>query len=291
MKKTLLLFALFNLTCTYAQIENGMTAHFPFGGNCNDISNSAIVGNNNGGTYGLDRNNATNSAIQLNGTSSYVSFNSNTIKTAFPISISAWVKVDAFHSTYAMSIFLSDEVYNDYHGYMLGVLPSGKLDIRIGGGAGGASPNNRRSFTTNNSISTGTWHHIVAIIRDYNDIEIHVDCQNLTGSYNGAGPTSIAYSSSVGTIGKDAGSSGVPPGSFFNGSIDQLIIWNREITPGEITTLCNVNNTLAIDELKVTSKELVKIIDLLGRETKATKNTPLIYVYSDGSSERVFEMD
>ena len=36
---------------------------------------------------------------------------------------------------------------------------------------------------------------------------------------------------------------------------------------------------------------LVKIVDLLGRETHFKPNTPLIYIYSDGKMERVFKLE
>jgi Leucine-rich repeat (LRR) protein len=35
-----------------------------------------------------------------------------------------------------------------------------------------------------------------------------------------------------------------------------------------------------------TNKELIKIMDVLGRETQVTKNTALFYIYSDGSTEK-----
>ncbi len=35
-----------------------------------------------------------------------------------------------------------------------------------------------------------------------------------------------------------------------------------------------------------TNKKLIKVIDLLGRETKGTKNTPLFYIYDDGTVEK-----
>ncbi len=38
-------------------------------------------------------------------------------------------------------------------------------------------------------------------------------------------------------------------------------------------------------------KQLVKIVDLLGRETQITPNTPLIYVFSDGSSEIIMKIE
>ncbi|NRA13604.1 MAG: hypothetical protein HRT57_16805 [Crocinitomicaceae bacterium] len=46
-----------------------------------------------------------------------------------------------------------------------------------------------------------------------------------------------------------------------------------------------------IGELINPSVELVKITDLMGRETSFAPNTPLIYVYSDGSVRRIFEFE
>ena len=43
---------------------------------------------------------------------------------------------------------------------------------------------------------------------------------------------------------------------------------------------------VGIDEVTQTGKTLVKVIDMMGRETIPTTNKPLIYVYSDGSKEK-----
>jgi hypothetical protein len=40
-----------------------------------------------------------------------------------------------------------------------------------------------------------------------------------------------------------------------------------------------------INELTLNGRELVRVIDMMGRETKVEPNRPLIYVYSDGSKE------
>jgi hypothetical protein len=45
-----------------------------------------------------------------------------------------------------------------------------------------------------------------------------------------------------------------------------------------------------IEELINTQKELVKIIDFTGRETEFKSNIPLIFIYSDGTRERVMAM-
>lgn len=52
------------------------------------------------------------------------------------------------------------------------------------------------------------------------------------------------------------------------------------------------NATLSINELfSSNKKELIRVIDLIGRETEDQPNTWLIYIYSDGTSEKVFRVD
>ena len=46
-----------------------------------------------------------------------------------------------------------------------------------------------------------------------------------------------------------------------------------------------VDNT-GIEELLQNEKELVKIVDFMGRETEFKPNTPLIFIYSDGTVEK-----
>lgn len=48
---------------------------------------------------------------------------------------------------------------------------------------------------------------------------------------------------------------------------------------------------VGILELSATEKTLIKIVDFMGRETAFTPNTALIYIYSDGTRERVMKME
>ena len=59
--------------------------------------------------------------------------------------------------------------------------------------------------------------------------------------------------------------------------------FNQEIIVGE-------QPSIGITEL-TTSKNLIQILDLMGRETSFKPNTPLIYVYDDGSTEKVFSVE
>ena len=51
---------------------------------------------------------------------------------------------------------------------------------------------------------------------------------------------------------------------------------------GEFTV---IDGTTAINE-HISNKELIKVTDILGRETKGTKNEPLFYIYDDGTVEK-----
>ena len=42
-----------------------------------------------------------------------------------------------------------------------------------------------------------------------------------------------------------------------------------------------------MDELQVDNKQILKIIDVTGRETQFRPNTVLIYIYNDGSHQRI----
>ncbi|MCB0479657.1 MAG: hypothetical protein KDC84_15930, partial [Crocinitomicaceae bacterium] len=48
--------------------------------------------------------------------------------------------------------------------------------------------------------------------------------------------------------------------------------------------------TLSLNDLEPTKTErkLIKIVDFMGRETQFTPNTPLIYLYDDGTIEKKY---
>jgi len=69
--------------------------------------------------------------------------------------------------------------------------------------------------------------------------------------------------------------------------------WTNIDSQTSFSTDCNngCSNTSSISELNNTPKQLIKIADVLGRETPFKPNTPLIYVYDDGSIEKVFSVE
>jgi hypothetical protein len=54
---------------------------------------------------------------------------------------------------------------------------------------------------------------------------------------------------------------------------------------------CVKDHSNNINEIPQDFRSVVKIIDLLGRECKEQVGVPLIFIYDDGSRERIFIVD
>ena len=91
-----------------------------------------------------------------------------------------------------------------------------------------------------------------------------------------------------------------PGGSFhymdlqFNSNNDLYLMYSSQSHYPTVITFCNCdlqpNNQSYINE-QTTNKELLKVTDLLGRETKGSKNEPLFYIYDDGTAEKKITID
>ena len=44
--------------------------------------------------------------------------------------------------------------------------------------------------------------------------------------------------------------------------------------------------TAVIDNFVIDTKRLIKVVDILGKESKGLKNQPLFYIYDDGTVEK-----
>lgn len=289
MKTILLLTCLTFLNSLKAQIENGMIVHFPFDNNLTDISANSITLSNNNSSFGPDRNGISNQALVCN-SNGFVSINDQSLKLQLPLAFSYYVKFNSLSEV--QFPIKTDNVFNNYYGIWMNTLPSGGMSISIGGGNGAANSSNQRYYTTDiTPLTVGVWHHVVGIVRSYDDMDIYIDCVQSNGNYGGSGPITMAYSSNGNSrIGCSIGSNISPNDQIMDGTIDQFIVWNRDLSSNEITFLCDKNNTLSTPEIMVNQveKSLVKIVDVIGREINYQTNTILFYVYSDGSIEKIY---
>ena len=77
-----------------------------------------------------------------------------------------------------------------------------------------------------------------------------------------------------------------PLSSWGNQDINANVeLWNF-LSKFNMTGLICCNSTNQIDFNIVNSKNLIRIVDLLGRESKDSKSQPLFYIYDDGTVEK-----
>lgn len=79
----------------------------------------------------------------------------------------------------------------------------------------------------------------------------------------------------------------------FLGKIDDLGIWNRALNDCEVealntTTPCSTSD---IENLSKEDRKVIKVFDIMGRETEDVPNQTLIYLYNDGTIEKVFRVE
>ena len=74
---------------------------------------------------------------------------------------------------------------------------------------------------------------------------------------------------------------------------DYLLIGQYSRSGGNSIRCVNNIDHIGLIELKYDSEErvLLKVVDMTGRETEVVPNTVLIYIYSDGSTERIIKLE
>ncbi|GEM_PF-4975347 len=66
----------------------------------------------------------------------------------------------------------------------------------------------------------------------------------------------MVYSNTHSRIGPYIGTQYYPNGWFFKGELDELAIWDRELTPLEIIALCRPSNHLSVSKHCVSEKDI-----------------------------------
>lgn len=224
--------------------SDGLVAYYPFNGNANDESGNGNDGIVYGATLTTDRFNKTDCAYNFDDVDDYITIWSmseinNHIDTNKG-SISAWFNLSSRideQSSFIYQYFSNnnDRLYLDVgdltDGY--GVSPQQKLRFAIGNGY----------ELSNSDISVDQWYHTVLLWQENGEIALYIN-----GEYSGNGEFTNSDFNFQDTESFYLGRGWAGNRGIFAGIIDDIRIYNRNLSESEILELYNENDCDYPDE-------------------------------------------
>ncbi len=177
-------------------------------------------GNNNQGVvYGAGWNNSgiVGGAYTFNGINQYINNNTQIIN-SYPFTLTAWIKTDK--SVVQTILSLEDKDAPNIT-YSIFINSSGTAVAR----AENTGAKDARSTT---AVNNGAWHYIAGVFASATSRAVYVD-----GVIEGTNADSVSYNTAVDSF--DIGRTGTStPGNYFNGTIDEVRIYNVELSLEQI---------------------------------------------------------
>ena len=231
MKKSLLAFLIAAAPfCLFAQLPTylpteGLIGWWPFNGNANDESGNGNDGVVNGATMTSDRNGNTNSAYSFDGVNDFISATRNYLFND-EISISCWFKENGTNEQVQIIGCWDNPLSGPENRLITLYLNS---DITKGDIVTTINQINVSAITQNTLLS---WHN-VSMVYDGQELKLYQDGYMLSSSPSAA--NFRINQNPFWIIGAEAYLNSY--GYFMQGDIDDIAIYNRALTPEEITAL------------------------------------------------------
>jgi len=211
-----------------ANLQNGLQGYYPFCGNANDAS----INNRNGTVFGPqlanNRYGQINSAYYFNGNNQYIALPSS-FTFINDLSISFWIKTNAVcNFSWPSDMFLIDrDICYSNPDWSIGMGDGGKIRFNTG------TSSSDFPFYSTIDINDNQWHNIV-IVKDgtENMRYIYIDgllntSSSFTGTFSNNNMPIFIGTSVCNTFSH----------IFFQGSMDDILFYNRVLTPSEIIQL------------------------------------------------------
>lgn len=214
--------------CSSAQVPtNGLVAYFPFNGNANDESGNGNNATAYGASLSADRFGNANASYSLNGVSDYLETNSNfsSILGAKSRSVSLWLKTSKIGRQSAIVWGTQVGCYGKFN---VGVSNASNSSVSIITGCD--------VIDQPATVLDGKWHHLVCVFDSAINKTIAAVKFYLDGNLVVFNP-GTSFTASLNTqidkivFGKDGNN------DRFQGSIDDIRIYNRALNQQEITEL------------------------------------------------------
>jgi len=220
----------------------GLLAYYPFNGTGWDESGTGVHGTLYGAVFTADRFGKADRALQLNGSSDYVSMG-KPVPTALQIqneiTLAAWIYVSQYPASNTLGTIVGCQYDPNRVGYAIHLdgrtnpdgqtAPAGHIHFQIGDGSW-------HPTHANAQVPLNQWVHVAATRKGNEPAKIY---------YNGLLQTSAdaAWSGTIGYTGAEMaiGRQSDYGNRYFNGLIDEVVIYQRALTPQEIKELASWN--------------------------------------------------
>ena len=239
MNKNLLFFMvvfIISLLKIHAQVPNnvptnGLVGWWPFNGNANDESGNGNNGTVNGATLTTDRFGTVSKAYSFNGLDQWIEVPDNpSLDITQEVTISAWVYKPQFNQRYEAVVI------KDFNGTNTQLI-NYKFQIDE---LNGMNFYTSRGYSTGN-FNTTNWHYFVGVCT-MDSIKVYVDNSLVWNTSNGFNTNYLANNNLPLTFGRLPYDEPISVGNermYFDGILDVIGIWNRALTPQEISNLYN----------------------------------------------------
>jgi hypothetical protein len=251
MKKLFLIaMGLFWIPVVWADLNDGLVAHYPFNGNALDESGNGNHGTVHGAMLTEDRFGKSDGAYSFDGKNDYIISSPNLPIGNSVRSISVW-----FKST-------SDSGYNGWYTNTVtswgNASDNNNCDIAFYQGKllFGAFANDVR---TDVLVNDGSWHHVV-VIHNGTILKIYLDHEVIASNKI----RELNTTNSSFYIGKRSGQSN----QHMDGVVDDVRIYNRALTESEIQQLYQLNNQTLPSDSSCTETDLEKARNQAKEEAK-----------------------
>ncbi len=229
--------------------------HLPLDNSLNDTSGNGNNGVFPGGSSNPVYTNAViNEGLSFDGTNDFIRVPSFSPGNTFTVAL--WVKLNSFSSLNTFIEYVKTNNRNDFYlGYdnSLQQLFVELEDTKTTEGGSCGNP----KFCTGIKLSTNRWYHLAATVTP-TTLKVYVDG---TLAYNTTHSTSVVFNPGTWLIGADSDSnpSNTPDSDFLNGRLDDIRIYNQELTLAEINSIIGITGSWQFDQcsLNGTANEVI----------------------------------
>lgn len=231
----------------WADLNDGLVAHYPFNGNANDSSGNENHGTVHGATLTVDRFGNANNAYTFDGLNDFIEVpNSNKLNFGSgPFSILLWAKTD--YRTGGISLISKGAGFDHHHDAGWGISYAStpqSLYLLVGDGSSHIEHNTGYR-------SLAEWTQIGMIRKSNGDVFMIADGLKIFTGKSFLGNTTNNISI---TMGKNNIYSG-----YLQGSIDDIRIYNRALNESEVQTLYSGSKNVTLTIIKTGEGEITSM--------------------------------